>query len=71
MHYTVKLRLKNLLEERGISQKQLAIMAGLRESTVSDIARGTRTAINFEHLGKIATALDIDDIRKIIDLEKQ
>lgn len=59
MHYTVKLRLKNLLEERGISQKQLAIMAGLRESTVSDIARGTRTAINFEHLGKIATALDI------------
>ena len=71
MHYTVKLRLKNLLEERGISQKQLAIMAGLRESTVSDIARGTRTAINFEHLRKIATALDIDDIRKIIDLEKQ
>ena len=45
-------------------------MAGVRESTISDIVRGTRTVINFEHLGKIATALEISDIRKIIDLEK-
>ena len=66
----VKLRVKELLEEEGITQKKLAEMAGVRESTISDIARGTRTVINFEHLGKIATALEISDIRKIIDLEK-
>ncbi len=71
MSYCVKIRLKELLEEKGITQKKLAEMAGVRESTVSDIARGTRTVINFEHLGKIATALEIDDIRKIIVLEKQ
>ncbi len=70
MSYCVKLRLKDLLEERGITQKQLAKMAGVRESTISDIVRGTRTVINFEHLGKIATALDINDIRKIIDHEE-
>ena len=53
------------LKERGIAQLFNHCF------TVSDIARGTRTVINFEHLGKIATALEIDDIRKIIVLEKQ
>ena len=70
MSYRVKLRVKELLEEEGITQKKLAEMAGVRKSTISDIVRGTRTVINFEHLGKIATALEISDIRKIIDLEK-
>ena len=70
MSYRVKLRVKELLEEEGITQKKLAEMAGVRESTICDIVRGTRTVINFEHLGKIATALEISDIRKIIDLEK-
>ena len=70
MSYRVKLRVKELREEEGITQTKLAEMAGVRESTISDIVRGTRTVINFEHLGKIATALEISDIRKIIDLEK-
>jgi len=70
MSYCVKLRVKELLEEKGITQKKLAELAGVRESTISDIVRGTRTVINFEHLGKIATALEVDDIRKIIDLEE-
>lgn len=71
MSYCVKLRVKELLEEKGITQKKLAEMAGVRESTISDIVRGTRTVINFEHLGKIATALEINNIREIIDLEEQ
>lgn len=71
MSYRVVLRLKQLLEEKGMTQKKLAELAGMRESTVSDIVRGTRTVINFEHLGKIATALDVDDIRMIIDLEEK
>ena len=70
MSYRVKLCVKDLLEEKGLTQKKLAELAGVRESTISDIVRGTRTVINFEHLGKIATALEISDIRKIIDLEE-
>jgi transcriptional regulator with XRE-family HTH domain len=70
MSYCVKLHVKELLEEKGMTQKKLAELAGIRESTISDIVRGTRTVINFEHLGKIATALEIDDIRKIIDLDE-
>ena len=70
MSYRVKLCVKELLEEKGLTQKKLAELAGVRESTISDIVRGSRTVINFEHLGKIATALNISDIRKIIDLEE-
>ena len=70
MSYRVKIHLKELLEERDITQKRLAEMTGLRANAISDIARGTKTAINFNHLAKIATALNIADIRKIIDLEE-
>ena len=50
MSYRVKLRVKELLEEEGITQKKLAEMAGVRESTISDIVRGTRTAVSYTHL---------------------
>lgn len=71
MSYVVRLKVKELLEEQGITQKKLAELAGVRESTISDIVRGSRTVINFEHLARIANALEISDIRKLIDLEEQ
>ena len=46
-------------------------MSGIRESTISDIVRGTRTVINFEHLSKIAEALKVTDIRELIDFESK
>ena len=66
-NYKVKLKVKELLEERNITQKKLAQISGIRESTISDIVRGTRTVINFEHLSKIAEALEIDNISQLID----
>ena len=59
--------MKDLIEQKKISQKKLAEIANLRESTISDIVRGTRTVINFDHLSKIAEALDIQDISLLID----
>ena len=69
-NYKVKLKVKELLEERNITQKKLAQISGIRESTISDIVRGTRTVINFEHLSKIAEALEIDKISQLIDFEE-
>ena len=69
-NYKVKLKVKELLEERNITQKKLAQISGIRESTISDIVRGTRTVINFEHLSKIAEALEIDNISQRIDFEE-
>lgn len=68
-NYVVKLKIKEALDKRELSQKKLAEMSGIRESTVSDIVRGTRTVINFEHLSKIAQALEVNDIRELIDFE--
>ena len=67
--YVVKLKVKEALDKRELSQKKLAEMSGIRESTISDIVRGTRTVINFEHLSKIAEALKITDIRELIDFD--
>ena len=41
-----------------------------KRQTISDIVRGTRTVINFEHLSKIAEALEIDNISQLIDFEE-
>lgn len=67
--FVVKLKVKEALESRKLSQKKLAEMSGIRESTISDIVRGIRTVINFEHLSKIAEALEVTDIRELIDFE--
>ena len=67
--YVVKLKVKEALDKRELSQKKLAEMSGIRESTISDIVRGTRTVINFEHISKIAEALKITDIRELIDFD--
>lgn len=67
--YVVKLKVKEALDKRELSQKKLAEMSGIRESTISDIVRETRTVINFEHISKIAEALKITDIRELIDFD--
>ena len=69
MRCTVRLRVRELLTERHITQKELAEMAHLREATVSDIARGTRTVINLSHLAAIAEALNVTDISDLLSLE--
>ena len=71
MNYRIELKVKGLLKQKNITQKELAKIANLRESTISDIVRGTRTVINFEHLSRIAEALDVQDITQLIDFADQ
>ena len=61
--------MKELLDEKGMKQKELAEKNSIRESTISDICRGSRTVMNFEHIAKIAEVLKIKDIRDIIELK--
>ena len=69
MSYSIRIRLKELLDERGMKQKELAEKTSIRESTISDICRGSRTVMNFEHIAKIAEILGIKDISEIIELK--
>lgn len=65
----ISLRVRELLNERNMSQKELASVSGVRESTISEICRNARSVINFEHLSKIADALGVTDIRELIVLD--
>lgn len=64
----VKFKLKEILEERNITQKELAQLSKVREATISEIIRGSRTVINFKHLSSIAEALGITEIEKLMVL---
>ena len=57
----IKLKIKGLLVKRGITQKELSKLTGIRESTISEIVRESKTVLNFEHLARIAEALDFED----------
>ncbi|MBU5271562.1 helix-turn-helix transcriptional regulator [Staphylococcus caprae] len=52
-----------------MTQKKLSELTGIRQSTISDIIRGSRTVLNFEHISRIASQLEISDIRKIVELK--
>lgn len=66
----VVITLKETLSERGITQSELSKLAGLRPSTVSSLLN-RNTRIEFETIDKIAKALEISDISKIISLENK
>ncbi|WP_141232358.1 helix-turn-helix domain-containing protein [Niallia circulans] len=70
MKVKVVFKLKDLLHEKKMTQKELSERTKIREATISDIVRGSRTVLNYEHLEKISNALGLTDIRDIIDLEQ-
>jgi putative transcriptional regulator len=64
----IEIKLKNLLIERDIEQKQLAEMTGLTERTISELVNNKLKRVPKEALEKIAVALKINDLNEIITL---
>ncbi|WP_413509245.1 helix-turn-helix domain-containing protein [Carnobacterium maltaromaticum] len=67
----VEILINNLLAERKMSLRELARLSGIEPSNLSNLANGKRERIYLEHIERIADALDIDDISKIIRLDKK
>lgn len=65
----IKIKLKALLKERDMTQGDLAALAKIRPNAVSNLCRGYVDRLSIEHIEKICTALEITDIRDLIDLE--
>jgi putative transcriptional regulator len=61
-------KLKDILHERNISQKELAEMTGLREATISELANNTRTTLNKAHIIKIMQVLDLKELGELIEV---
>lgn len=64
----VELRLKELLKERGLEQKELAEMAGLTERTVSELCNNKVRRYPKDVLEKIMAALNIRDMNELFKI---
>lgn len=67
--YRFNFKLKDVLEKRGITQKELAEITGIREATISEMSNDSRTVYNKKHLIKIMETLNITDIKDLIDID--
>ena len=65
----IEVKLRKIIEERGISQKQLVEMTGIRPNTISEIVNNQRSTINREHLAIICKALEITSMDEIFELK--
>lgn len=65
----IVVRLKEVLKEKGVTQKELATMTGIRPAAISELANNLRTTINREHVELIIEALEINRIEELFTLE--
>ena len=65
----VEVCLKELVKEKGISLRELARLSDIEPSIINKLANNKREKIYLPHIERIAEALDIDDISKIIRLK--
>lgn len=66
----IEILINDLLAERNMSLRELARLSGIEPSNLSNLANGKRKKIYLEHIERIADALEIEDISKIIKLKK-
>lgn len=56
------------MSERGLTQRTLSLLTGIRQATISDMCNGVGVQINKAHLLALMITLRITDIREIIDI---
>ncbi|HLR68348.1 MAG TPA: helix-turn-helix transcriptional regulator [Virgibacillus sp.] len=66
----VKLQLNHLLHQHNLSITQLHVKTGIRQAALSELANGKRQRIQFEHLDKIVSALNIKDMNELFHIEE-
>lgn len=65
----IRSNLKSLLDSKGWEQKKLSEVTGIREATISEMCRNINKTYPRQVLERIADALEIDDINKIMEIE--
>lgn len=71
MSKKVIVNLNELLQQEGLSLRELSRLTDIHHAALSELANQKRKNINFNHIERIADALDIEDIRDIISIENQ
>lgn len=65
----VRLKLKMVLFERGITQKELAEQTGLRQNVISEMVNNQRKTFNREQVAKVIEYLEITDMNEIFEIK--
>jgi len=66
----MRIKLKEVMEERELTQSKLAEMTGIRQAAISEIVNNRRDTINKAHLETICKALGIIDFNEILEWDK-
>lgn len=66
----IKLRLKELLADRDMTQRELVEKTGLRPNAISEMVNNQRSTINKEHTAIVADALGITDMNELFKIER-
>jgi putative transcriptional regulator len=66
----LRLKIKELRENRDLTTRQLSVMAGVRWNTVDDMEQNKSKHWSVENLEKIMNALQIADINELIEYVK-
>lgn len=66
----IEINIKQLIAKHNVSLRELARLSDINHATLSNLANGRRKNIHFAHIERIADALNISDIREIINLNE-
>jgi putative transcriptional regulator len=66
--YHFEFKLRELLERKGMTQKELASITGIREATISEMVNDSRSVYNKTHLVKVMDALNVLELSDILEL---
>ncbi|GKU77768.1 helix-turn-helix transcriptional regulator [Paenibacillus sp. L3-i20] len=64
----VVVKIPELIKEHKITLRELSRLSDVRHAALSELSNGKRENINFSHIERIADALNVKDIKQIIDL---
>ena len=70
MGYEIEVKLTKLLIDHKVTYVELQKKTGLSLRTISELANNKMERIPKKAISKIAEALEIEDIREIIDIKK-
>lgn len=70
---TVELRLNfdKAIKDRGVTQKDLSEMTGIRPAAISALTRGYVERLTIDHLERIGNALEVSDINELVTFSKR
>ncbi|SFP99575.1 helix-turn-helix domain-containing protein [Salibacterium halotolerans] len=69
MEVEVVIKINDILHKEDISLRELSRRADVRHAALSELANGKRKRIEFDHIKRISEAMQITDIREIIDIK--